>query len=128
MHAAAAAPQGPSKIKLPLQLASLIHGEADKLLLLDEDDHGEDREDQGSHDQEEDEDDQQQAARKRKKASGESSSARKTTSAAGGKDKRSLNAVISATKNRHIKELGSYVRSVCMRMGFGECNNFQQGN
>lgn len=30
----------------------------------------------------------------------------------------SLNEVISAAQNRHVKELGSYIRTVCMRMGF----------
>jgi hypothetical protein len=30
----------------------------------------------------------------------------------------SLNQIVSSVHNRHVKELGSYVRAVCMRMGF----------
>ena len=35
----------------------------------------------------------------------------------------SLNAAVSIAKNRHLKELQSYVRAVGMRMGFSEMDN-----
>lgn len=58
------------QIKLPLQLASLIHGDAAGNDLEEED---------------------------------------------GGKN---LNTIVAAAQTRHVKELGSYVRAVCMRMGY----------
>ncbi len=60
-----------SSLKLPVQLATLIHGEAATLADTD-----------------------------------------KPTDYKDG----SLNSVISATQNRHVKELASYVRAVCMRI------------
>ena len=72
-------------IKLPLQLASLIHGEAGVLLPA------------------------------------MATEAAETADAAPAQQQQqqqpSLNMVIAAAQNRHTKELGSYVRTVCMRMG-----------
>lgn len=84
------------QIKLPQQLAALIRGEAENLLPLG-----------GS--------DEAVAAVAEEAAVAVSSSV-----AVGGgssSNSNSLSAIVNAAQTRHIKELGSYVRAVCMRMG-----------
>lgn len=68
-------------VKLPSQLATLIHGEA----------------------REEEEDAGRKQARKGRKKNVESNAR--------------LNGIVAASQNRHIKELSSYVRAICMRLG-----------
>lgn len=72
--------QQQQQIKLPLQLASLIHGEAENVM--------------GEED------------------------ACLAGGGGGGEERRNLNAIVAAAHTRHVKELGSYVRAVCMRMGY----------
>lgn len=44
-------------------------------------------------------------------------------SVAGGEAVTSLNQAVNSCQNRHIKELSSYVRAVCMRVGLGSAEN-----
>ena len=91
------------QIKLPLQLASLIQGEAANLLgavatAVPEDDIIGIAMDDGMP---------------------AAAAMRPSTTT----NKRGLNAIVNAAQTRHVKELGSYVRAVCMRMGFAdECD------
>lgn len=108
------------KIKLPLQLASLIHGEAEKLFV------------DGDADATMDAVDDVEAAAAAA-AEGmmlvddDPAAAAEAAAVVEAEEKpkqqrRSLNAIVGAAQARHVKELGSYVRAVCMRMGFGGCS------
>ena len=94
------------QIKIPLQLASLIQGEAGNLLgaiatAVPEDDVIGIAMDDGSS---------------MPAAAAEATPTRPNAAT----NKRGLNAIVNAAQTRHVKELGSYIRAVCMRMGFAD--------
>ena len=106
-----------ARIKLPLQLASLIQGEAANLLLDEEDSAavlaagGDDSiiVDAGGED-----------AVMMLDASSSEAAAAVVAGTAATKTPKTLNAIVHAAQVRHVKELQSYVRAVCMRMGFSD--------
>ena len=122
-------------IKLPLQLASLIHGEAGTFLVESTeavaDAEAEVEDASFNHDDDEIEiSGSNNGTTKRKRGQNgdedhcdttvgaTTASRHQATIVQPQKAQNSLNVVISAAQNRHTKELGSYIRTVCMRMGF----------
>lgn len=80
------------QIKLPAQLASLIQNHSEDV---------EEAMDMEAAVQEEEEEEE-------------------TKNRSESKKKGSLNSVVAAARNRHVKELASYVRAVCMRLDLGK--------
>ena len=97
---------GKDQIKLPLQLASLIQGEAENLL--------------GEVATAVPEDDIVGIAMDDMAAEPAAAAALRNNQSSATNSKRGLNAIVGAAQTRHVKELGSYVRAVCMRMGFSD--------
>ena len=122
---------GSQTIKLPLQLASLIHGEAGTFLVESTEAAAEAEGGEESTDVMDNGDEMEMMSsssssapmtskRKRGQCNNEDSCTTTATPPVQSQkaQQNSLNVVISAAQNRHTKELGSYVRTVCMRMGF----------